>query len=169
MRLSLALSLAASTAVLACGRWGWFPLLPDTRTPVDRAHELTERCKEDSGPLAVDALSPSIIESVEPAYARMHSGGGADKVRLRGANLHMRPTLNMPPAVLQRALECHQARVTLGNATELREDPYVLAGSWLDIHVSSTDEGLVAAVVTDSFDDAQRVADRARKFATSAR
>jgi hypothetical protein len=168
MRLSLALSLAASSALSACGACGWFPLLPDRRTPVDRAHELTERCKEESEPSAAYALSPSMIESVEPAYARFHSGGGADVVRLRGANLHMRPALNMPPAALQRALECHQARVTLGRATELHEDPYVLAGSWLDIHVSSTDDGLVAAVVTDSFDDAQRVVDRAGKFATAA-
>jgi hypothetical protein len=163
--LQLGLLIVGSIAFSACGSCGWFPLLPDKRTPVDRAHELTARCREDAGPLAVDALSPAIVESVEPAYVRMNQGAGGD-TRLRGANLHMRPTLTIPPAVLQRALECHEARVTLGEAAELPEDPYVLAGSWLDIHVSSEEEGLVATVATDSIDDARRVVDRARKFVT---
>jgi hypothetical protein len=81
----------------------------------------------------------------------------------------MRPTVNMPIGVLQRALECHQARVTLGEAKEVDDDPYVLAGSWVDIHVSGTEEGLVAAVLTDSLDDARRIVDRAHKFVTSPR
>jgi hypothetical protein len=57
----------------------------------------------------------------------------------------------------------------LGHAPELPEDPYVLPGSWLDIDVSLTKEGLVAAVLTDSPDDARRVVERAHKFAPSAR
>jgi hypothetical protein len=154
-------------AVAGCG-WGkWLPIVPDTRTPADRAHELTERCKEDPG-RGVDALSPAIIERVEASYVWMH-GGATDTNRLRGAKLHMRPSLSVPPAVLQRALECHEASVTLGASSELQEDPYVLPGSWLDIHVSSTEEGLVAAVGTDSFDDARRVLDRAKRFAAAAR
>jgi hypothetical protein len=161
----VALSSVAAVAISGCFLRGW--LVPDTRTPVDRAHELSARCSE-ADPLPAEALSPSIVERVDGAYVWMH-GGVSDITRLRGANLHMRPTVNIPPAVLQRALECHEARVALGEATELPEDPYVLAGSWLDIHVSFSEEGLVASVQTDSFDDAQRVLDRARKFATAAR
>jgi hypothetical protein len=155
-------------ALSGCGSCSWFPLLPDKRTAVDRAHELDDVCEKDAGPLAADALSPSIIESVQAAYLHVNQGAGGD-LRLRGADLHMRPTVNMPVGVLQRALECHEAAVTLGDAPELPEDPYALPGSWLMIDVSVTNEGLMAAVLTDSPDDARRVLERAHKFAPSAR
>jgi hypothetical protein len=98
----------------------------------------------------------------------VNQGAGGD-LRLHGANLHMRPTVNTPVGVLQRTLECHEAAVTLGEAPELPEDPYFLRGSWLDIDVSATNEGLMAAVLSDSPDNALRVVDRAHKFAPSAR
>jgi hypothetical protein len=171
MRRFLAWSLAALIALLGCGScsWfpSWFPLLPDKRTAVDHAHELDTICKEDAGPLVDDALSPSVIESVQAAYAHVNQGAGGDR-RLDGVNLHMRPNVNTPVGVLQRTLECHQAAVTLGHAPELPEDPYVLPGSWLDIDVSLTKEGLMAAVLIDSPDDARRVVERAHKFAPSA-
>ena len=155
-------------ALSGCGSCSGFPLLPDKRTTVDRAHELDDVCKEDAGPLAADALSPSVIESLQVAYMHVNTGAGGD-LRVRGVNLHMRPTVNMPVGVLQRALECHEAAVTLGNAPELPEDPYVLSGFWLEIDVSATNEGLMASVLTDSPDDAWRVVERAHKFAPSAR
>jgi hypothetical protein len=99
----------------------------------------------------------------------VNQGAGGDR-RLRGANLHMRPTVGTPVGVLQRALECHEAAVVLGDAPELLpEDPFVLPGIWLEIDVSATNEGLVAAVLADSPDDARRVVERAHKFAPSAR
>ena len=117
---------------------------------------------------AADALSPSIIESVQAAYMHVNAGAGGD-LRLRGVNLHMRPTVNTPVGVLQRTLECHEAAVILGDATELPDDPFVLPGAWLDIDVTSTNEGLMAAVRSDSPDDARRVVERAHKFAPTAR
>jgi len=168
MRRFLAWSWALSMTLAGCGSCSWFPLLPDTRTTVDRAHGLDAICEEDAGPLPADALSPTVIESVQAAYAHMNQGAGGD-LRLRGVNLHLRPSVNTPVGVLQRALECHEAAVTLGDAPELPEDPYVLPGSWLDIDVSATNEGLMAAVLTDSPDDARRVVERAHRFAPSAR
>jgi hypothetical protein len=168
MRRFLAWSWATSIALSGCGSCSWFPLLPDNRSTVDRAHELADSCEEDAGSLAADALSPSIIESVQAAYMHVNQGAGGD-LRLGGVNLHMRPTVNMPVGVLQRALACHQAAVTLGSAPELPEDPYVLPGRWLEIDVSPTNQGLMAAVLTDSPDDARRVIERAHKFAPSAR
>jgi hypothetical protein len=155
-------------ALSGCGSCSWFPLLPDKRTAVDRAHELDDTCKEDAGPLAADALSPSIIESIQAAYLHVNQGAGGD-LRLHGAELHMRPTVSMPVGVLQRALECHEAAVTLGDASELPDDPYVLSGSWLQIDVSVTNEGLMAVVLANSADDARRVMERAHEFAPSAR
>jgi hypothetical protein len=139
---------------------------------MDRAHELDEICAEgqdDAGPPVVsDALSPSIIESVQAAFIHMNQGAGGD-LRLRGVKLHMRPTVNTPVGVLQRTLECHEAAVTLGDATALPDDPYVLPGTWLEIDVSSTNEGLMAAVLADSPDDAKRIVERAHRFAPYAR
>jgi hypothetical protein len=168
MRQFLAWSCAASLALSGCGSLWWFPLLPDKRTAVDRAHELDDICREDAGPSAGDALSPSIIESVQAAYMHINQGAGGD-LRLHGVNLHMRPTVDMPVGVLQRALACHEAAVTLGSSPALPEDPYFLPGSWLEIDVSPTNMGLMAAVLTDSPDDARRVLERAHKFAPSAR
>jgi len=149
MRRFLAWWWAVSIALSGCGSCSSFPLLPDKRTALNRAHELDDICAEDAGPVPADALSPSVIESVQAAYMHMNAGAGGD-LRLHGVNLHMRPTVNMPVGVLQRALECHEAAVTLGNAPELLpQDPYVLPGFWLEINVSPTNEGLMAAVLTD--------------------
>jgi hypothetical protein len=157
-----------SIALSGCGSCSWFPLLPDTRTSVDRAHDLDDTCKQEAGPLAADALSPSVIESVQAAYMHVNQGAGGD-LRLNGVNLHMRPTVNMPVGVMQRTLECHEAAVVLGQAPELPQDPYVLPGSWLEIEVSATKEGLMASVLSTSPDDARRALERAHNFAPSAR
>lgn len=160
------LALTLCPLVVACG--GWSPLWPDTRTPADRAREIALRCTGESEEQTARVLSPNLVEAVEPAYSRVPSGGGVDRaVHLRGARLHLRPALNLSAESLQRTFECHQARVTLGSATEVREDPYVLRGAWLDIRVDSTGDGLVAAVLVDEFNDAQRVLARARSFATA--
>lgn len=148
---------------------GWrFPLLPDTRTPADRAGEIVPRCATGADPTSAQAVSPGLVERVDPAYSFVPSGGGVDRaVHIRGARLLLRPAMNVSPEALQRALECHEAEVTLGRAAALQSDPYVLPGSWLDIHVASTGDGLVAAVETNELDDARRVLERARAFAGS--
>jgi hypothetical protein len=148
--------------VVGCN--GWFPLLPDMRTPADHARGMAEKCVHESESQAADALSPALVESVEPAYSTVPSGN--DRViRLRGARLHLRPALNVSAEALQRTLECHQARVALGNDPTIARDPYVLDGAWLDIDVHSGGDGLVALVLADRFDDARAVLDRARSFA----
>src|SRR5580698_9929201 len=111
MRRFLAWWWAVSIALSGCGSCSGFPLLPDKRTSVNRAHQLDDICAEDAGPLPADALSPSVIESVQAAYMHVNAGAGGD-LRLRGVNLHMRPTVNTPVGVLQRSLECHEAAVT---------------------------------------------------------
>jgi hypothetical protein len=145
---------------------GWFPLLPDTRTASDRARAMETKCTSESEQAASPALSASLVESVEPAYSTVPSGND-HAIRLRGARLHLRPALNVSVQALQRTLECHQARVTLGKSPELADDPYFLRGAWLDIDVDSSGDGLVATVLVDQFDEAQRVLGRARTFASA--
>lgn len=125
---------------------------------------MTARCANESEGQAAGALSPSVVEGVEPAYSTVPSGNDR-AIRLRGARLYLRPAFNESPQALQRALECHQARVTLGDTPAIADDPYVLSGAWLDIDVDSNGDGLVALVRVERFDDARRVLERARSFA----
>ena len=128
------------------------------------------KCVHEPRPQAAGALSPSLVEAVEPAYSTVPTGN--DRViRLRGARLHLRPDLNVSAEALQRTLECHQARVTLGDSPALTDDPYALPGAWLDIDVSwdSSGDGMVAAVLVDRFDDARLSWIVARSFAMLSR
>ena len=155
--------LVLASCVVGCGGW-WFPLWPDTRTPADHARAIAPRCKGQSDEPTARALVPSLVEAVEPAYSAVDSGNDR-YVHLRGARLRIRPDLNVSAESLQRTLECHQVGVTLGAAREVNDDPYVLRGAWLDIHVDSGGDGLVAEALADRFEDAREVLQRARSFA----
>jgi hypothetical protein len=142
------------------------PIMPDPRTPSDRAHELEPRCADVSKDLDTEALSPSIIERVDPAYNYVQSGNDR-VVRLRGARLRLKARRDLSAESLQLSLECHQARVTLGSAHELDHDPYALPGTWLDIDSRSAGDGYVVAVQVDNLAKARAVLDRARQFVAS--
>lgn len=135
---------------------------------MDRARAIVSRCTGPFGQEDAAALSSTLVEAVEPAYSTVQSGNDR-ATHLRGALLRVRPILDVSAESLQRRLECHQVRVTLGSGRELPDDPYVLRGAWLDIAVDSVGDGLVVAVRVDDFHEAQRVLDRARRFGASRR
>jgi hypothetical protein len=81
----------------------------------------------------------------------------------------MRPAPGLSRESLQRALECHEAKVLLGTEKELPDDPYTLPDTWLDIDADSEGDGFSVAVRTDHFPTAQLVLARARRFAPSSR
>jgi hypothetical protein len=91
------------------------------------------------------------------------------EAKLRGARLFLRPAPEISRESLQRTLECHQSRVLLGREPELPDDPYVLSGAWLDIAADSTGDGFVVDVRADTFQDAQRVLERAQRFVADKR
>ncbi len=109
-------------------------------------------------------VGPSLVDTVEPAYAYVSSGPADREARLRGARLHLRPAPGLSRESIQRSLECHQAHVVLGASPRVDADPYVLPGVWLDIGADSEDDGFVVTVQTSSFDDAKSVLQRARLF-----
>ncbi|HXN34226.1 MAG TPA: hypothetical protein VN894_20335 [Polyangiaceae bacterium] len=114
-------------------------------------------------------LAPSAIEAVEPSFAYVPSSASMREARLRGARLSLHPAPNLSRESLQRSLECHQSRVLLGREPALPDDPYVLTGAWLDIGAASTGDGFVVDVQADTFPDAQRVLERARRFVAGQR
>jgi hypothetical protein len=156
--------LALASALVGCS--GIPGLVPDTRTAADHAREVEPKCKgfgEEEA--ATPLLSASIVDSVEPAYSHVQSGPVDREARLRGASLHVKPLPGFSRESLTRNLECHEARVMLGRVTALADDPYVLAGNWLDIDVDSDGDGFVVQVRADSIEVARQILDRAQRFA----
>jgi len=155
--------LAAGPLLVGCS--GVPFLVPDTRTPADHAREIEPRCRGFDEAGASAALSPGAVDSVEPSVSHVKSGPNDREARPRGARIHVRPLPGFSPEALQRTLECHQARVVLGRASPVGDDPYVLAGHWLDIAAASEGDGLVVDVRTDDADGARQVLEAARRFA----
>lgn len=141
------------------------PFLPDIRTPADRAREVEPKCATVPAEATAALLDPKSIDVVEPAYSYVKSGPNDREARLRGALLRVRPLPGMTRESIERALECHEAGVTLGREPAAVDDPYVLAERWLDIEVDSEGDGFAVKAQIDEFEDAKRVLERARSFA----
>jgi hypothetical protein len=140
--------------------------LVDRRTPVERAHDMEPRCKGIGEQGVAPLLSPSSIDSVEPAYSYVQTVNDR-RANLRGAKIHVKPLTGLSAEAMARGLECHQASVTLGGRPAAEDDPYALPGRWLDFDVSSEGDGFVVLARSDSFDDASRILERAKRFASS--
>lgn len=148
------------------------PLLPDMRTPADFARDVAPRCDGFTDEGAAVLLSPGAIEAVEPSVAHVKSGPNDREARLRGARIHVRPAQGLSPESIARSLECHESRVVLGTSAAPADDPYSLAGRWLDIHVDSEGDGFVVRVEPEASGDAdaaREVLERARRFAAAGR
>jgi hypothetical protein len=156
------LALPLTVLITGCA---YNPLFPDLRTPEGRAREIDPMCKHVSESGAAPPIASSLIEGVEPAYNYVQSGNDR-AVRLRGARLRLRPEADTSVEKLQRRLECHEARVTEDGVAAV-DDPFALAGTWLDIKADSTGDGFVVAVLVDDHDKALEVLGRARRFAAS--
>ena len=138
--------------------------LPDTRTPADRARELENKCRYQSEESARAVLSPTAIESVEPYDTRNPAGNGHEN-RMLGARVHVAPLPGLTKESLELALQCHQARVTLGIVAPTDDDPYVLPGDWLSIDVDSEGNGFRASIYPVDYENPREVLARARRFA----
>jgi hypothetical protein len=146
------------------------PLLPDLRTPADFAKDVTPRCRGFTEESAAVLLSPSAIDSVEPALVHIQSGPSDREARLRGARIHVRPVPGASRESIARSLECHEARAVLGMAVARVDDPYALPGQWLDIDVDSEGDGFVVRVEPQGSYEvgvAREVLERAKRFAAA--
>ena len=141
--------------------------LPDSRSPVDRAREITPRCQGFTEEAAAALMSPMSIDGVEPAYSYVQSGPADRQAHLRGARIHLRPIAALSRETIARSLECHESRLLLGMTQTPANDPYTLAGRWLDIDVDSEKDGFVVLVQTDDLPAAREALERARRFAAS--
>jgi hypothetical protein len=141
-----------------------FSILPDNRTPTDKAREFEPRCRDFTDGSAARLFSPGSVDSVEPAYSFVQTGNDR-RANLRGARIHVKPLPGLSPEAMTRTLECHQVGVVLRGDPSATDDPYSLPGRWLDFDVSSEADGFVVLARVTSIDDARVVLDRAKHFA----
>lgn len=156
-----------SAALVVLGSIGCIhPLVPDLRTPADRAREVEPKCGGVTLEATAALLDPKSVDAVEPAYSYVKSGPNDHEARLHGALLRVHPLPGMTRESIARVLECHEARVTLGREQPAADDPYVLPDRWLDIDVGSEGDAFAVKAQIDEFDDAKRVLERAKSFAS---
>jgi hypothetical protein len=143
---------------------------PVARSPADQAAFIeSTRC----GPEVTESdLAPVLggqaVQGVGPLYSSVEFGKSGEQSQLRGAVL----TVNALPGVtaewLDRELECHSARLTLGQSKSTPDDPFWLPGSSLDIDVRPAKDGFIIGVAGFSAADAHQILNRAQAFAKRA-
>ena len=144
----------------------------DARSPAEQVAFMERtRCIADA---AADetALAPILdgaaLQGVQPLYSTTESGKSGIGVELRGAVVRVAALQGVTDVWLDRALECHGAKATLGHVRAASNDPFWLPGSTVDIDVRSARDGFDVAVTGHSSADAQEVLARASAFANRA-
>jgi hypothetical protein len=158
---SLALAFTGCSSVFA-------PLLPDMRTPADRAREIESHCKWVNDDSVAQLLDPTAVDRVEPELSYVQSGNDR-RANLMGARVYLRPLPGLSAESMTRTLECHQARTTLGQVQAREGDPYVLPGRWLDVDAVSHEDEFAIRIRASDISDARLVLARARSSFASPR
>jgi hypothetical protein len=107
------------------------------------------------------------VVSVEPIYAHIVTTGSSEE-RIDGAKLVVRPPPGVSAEQMTRVLQCHGARVLLGqlNADSVRNDPYWLPDRWVNIEVTSENGNFAVTLMADSIRDNLEVLTHASAFAS---
>lgn len=140
---------------------------PSARSPADQATFIeSSRCgtdvkESDLGPV----LGGQAVQAVAPLYSTIEASKSGSQSQLRGAILTIAALPSMTPEWLDRELECHGARLTLGEVTSTADDPFWLPGSSVDIDVRPAKDGFLVGIAGYSSADAHQILDRAQAFA----
>jgi hypothetical protein len=157
MRVVSALSaLAGATLAAACA---------SSPPPVSKA-ALVERDQCEAG--AQDALalmrSTTVLHS-DPILSHVRTGNNNSEERVSGAKLVVRPPAGITADQMTRALQCHSARVVLGQAAGEQDDPTWLPNSWIDIEVTSENGNFAITLAADSVRENLQLLRRAKLYA----
>jgi hypothetical protein len=133
--------------------------------PAAKAAEV-EHMQCDRASASRDALVRSLqVLSVQPVYAHVMTGSNAEE-RVAGARLVVRPPRGVSAEDMTRVLQCHGARVLLGQiASSLPNDPYSLPQQWVNIDVRPYDGNFAVVLSADSVTDNLAVYGRAKNYA----
>jgi hypothetical protein len=126
-----------------------------------------ERVQCDASSTSQDDLVRSIaVLHVQPIYSQVGSTGSTEE-RVNGATLVVRPPKGVSADQLTRILQCHSARVLLGqlNGDAVRNDPYWLPDTWVNIGVRPENGNFTVTISADTVRDNLQVYSRANHYA----
>jgi hypothetical protein len=155
----------AGVSLIGCGR-----AAPAT-TAADKAAAVeTSKC---SATVNEDDLAPvltgSAIENVEPLYIRVATRDSDVQGALHGALITVRPLPGMTAELLERSLECHSARATLGRVDNPTTDPFALPSSLVDISVRPEGDAFRVGVGARRSEEAHEILNRAEQLMATSR
>jgi hypothetical protein len=150
---------AAASLVAACA----------VNVPPQAKAARVEQAQCESGQSAQDEvrlLQTTTVLKAEPIYSRLHTNGNEEE-RVSGAKLLIRPPEGVSADRLAQVLQCHSARVLLGQVdrSQLADDPYFLPDAWVDIDVRPEAGNFAVTLRADSVSKNLAVLSRAAAFA----
>jgi hypothetical protein len=109
--------------------------------------------------------STKVLE-VEPLYSHVRTSNNDAEERVNGAKLVVRPPQGISGEQMTRLLQCHSARVLLGqvNAPSFGNDPYWLPDTWVSIDVKPENGNFAITLSADSVRDNLKVFSRANRY-----
>jgi hypothetical protein len=140
---------------------------PAAKSPVDQATFMeSTRCgpEVNDGDLA-PVLSGQAIQGVGPLYSTVEAAKSGKESQLRGVIVMVNALPGVSAEWLDRELECHGARLTLGGVQSSPYDPFWLPGSTVDVDVRPAKDGFAVGIAGYSSADARRIFERAQAFA----
>jgi hypothetical protein len=126
------------------------------------------QCDGSASPQAELALLQSTtVLRVEPLYSHVATSNNNSEERVNGAKLVVRPPKGVTADQMTRILQCHSARVLLGqvDSAAVPNDPYWLPDRWLNIDVKPDNGNFAITVSADTVHDNLRVFGRATHYA----
>jgi hypothetical protein len=106
------------------------------------------------------------VLSVEPLYSHIMTSNTSEQ-RVDGAKLLVRPPSGVSAEKMTRILQCHSARVLLGqvNRDAVRHDPYWLPDRWVNIQVKPENGNFMIIVSADTVHEGLEVLAHANQYA----
>jgi hypothetical protein len=115
----------------------------------------------------VALLRSTTVLRIEPIYSHVSTSNNNSEERVNGAKLVVRPPKGVTADQMTRILQCHSARVLLGqvDSAAVPNDPYWLPDRWLNIEVKPDNGNFAVTVSADTVHDNLRVFGRATNYA----
>ena len=115
----------------------------------------------------VQLLQSVTVLHVEPIYSHVLTANNNSEERVNGAKLLIRPPKGVNAEQMTRILQCHSARVLLGqvNGAAVPNDPYWLSDAWVNIDVKPESGNFAVTVSADTIHDNLLVLGRANHYA----
>jgi hypothetical protein len=115
----------------------------------------------------VELLKSVRVLRFEPIYSHVGTANNNSEERVNGAKFLIRPPKGVSAEELTRILQCHNARVVLGqvNGAAVPNDPYWLPDAWVNIDVKPEDGNFAVTISADSIHDNLQVLGRAHHYA----